>query len=294
MRFYRWLLRFIQILVVLVVLPRVASFLGLLTADTGFGVHTVIRFAFAATLGLGTIATAYFSEHIDPPEYDEEPSNPREQKRREREAIYFATMNNAAPIARMAMLFFAFLDGTFNTADAFFGASQSGLLDPAINGNLIYVYGAAVFLFGVSPTLLSIVLARVITSVDRIPIGFEKPAGRNQIDLMATILGNMGMRAYTRSAAANLLTSEDRTSEQDIRRTPNSDRRTVRQLPERVRTGEQNTDQRARIFDFLNSQQWEEMPSISTIQEGVGSPFPSRSTISEARRAWLETANAAD
>jgi hypothetical protein len=294
MSLYRGLLKFIQIFVVLVVLPRVASFLAQLGGNpNGFDIHDVIRFAFAATLGLGTIATAYFSEHVDPPEYDDEPSNPREAKRREREAVYFVTMNNAVPVARVAMLVFAFLDGTFNTADAFYGASQTGLLNPS-NGYLAYLYASATFLFGISPTVLSIMLARVISSVDRIPHGFEKPAGRNQIDLLATILGNAGFRTYTRSAAANLLTSEDRTPEQPVRRTPNTEQRTVRQLPERVRNGEQNTDQRARIFEFLNSQQWEEMPSISTIQEGVGSPFPSRSTISEARRAWLEAANAAD
>ena len=37
------------------------------------------------------------------------------------------------------MLAFAFLDGTFNTADAFYGASQSGLLDPS-GGVLVNVY----------------------------------------------------------------------------------------------------------------------------------------------------------
>jgi len=272
MRFYRWLLRFIQILVVLVVLPRVASFLGLLTADTGFGVHTIIRFAFAATLGLGTIATAYFSEHIDPPEYDEEPSNPREQKRREREAIYFATMNNAVPVSRMAMLAFAFLDGTFNCADAFYGASQSGLLDPS-NGALVYVYGAAVFLFGVSPTLLSIVLARVITSVDRIPIGFDKPAGKHQIDLLATIMGNAGLKVYSRSA--NLLISED--AEPAIR--PNS-RRTANSVR---RTNGNGYDQRTRIIAYLTEHPDE---SVTQIQNGLGEPIPSRSTVSTVRSEW--------
>jgi hypothetical protein len=286
MRFYRWLLRFIQILVVLVVLPRVASFLGLLTADTGFSIHTIIRFAFAATLGLGTIATAYFSEHIDPPEYDEEPSNPREQKRREREAIYFATMNNAAPVARMAMLFFALLDGTFNCADAFYGASKSGLLDSTVNGSLVYVYGAAVFLFGVSPTLLSIVLARVITSVDRIPIGFDKPAGKHQIDLLATIMGNAGLKAYTRSDAAHLLTSEDAERLPANTPGPNGVRRTANNV-RRIPNGN-GYDQRTRIVEYLNEHPTE---SVSQIQNGLGEPIPSRSTVSTVRSEWQGSRN---
>jgi hypothetical protein len=210
MQFYKGLLRFIQLFVVLVVLPRVANFLALLGGNpNGFDLHDIIRYAFAATLGLGTVATAYFSEHVEPPEYDDAPSNPREARRCEREAIYFATMNNAVPVATGAMFLFAFLDGVFNLADAFYGASQTGILDFAANGNLTYVYGTATFLFGIAPTILSIVLARVISSTDRIPNGFEKPAGKSQVDMLATIMGNMGFRLYSRSAAAHLLTSED-------------------------------------------------------------------------------------
>ena len=59
MKFYRFLLRFIQIFVVLVVLPRVADFVGNLGYNqAGFDLHDLIRFAFAATLGLGTVATS--------------------------------------------------------------------------------------------------------------------------------------------------------------------------------------------------------------------------------------------
>lgn len=284
MAFYKQLLRFIQIFVVLVVLPRVASFLALLGGNPdGFDIHDLIRIAFAASLGLGTVATAYFSESVDPPEYDEEPTNPRERKRREREAVFFATMNNAAPIAQRALILFATLDGTFNLADAFYGASQTGILDIYANGYLAYVYGAATFIFGISPTVLSIVLARVISAVDRIPVGFDKPASRNQVDAVATIMSNMGFRLIRRSDAANLLTSEDQAPE-PVRRTPNTEHRTSN--TEHRTNG--SIDQRGRIVEYLNSRHWDEMPSISQIQQGIGEPIPSRSTVSTVRSEWLQ------
>lgn len=165
MKFYKALLKFIQIFVVCVVLQRVASFVGLLgnnPAELDF--HDLIRFAFAASLGLGTIATAYFSDDSDPPEYDDEPHNPRERKRREREAVYYATMKSAAPYARRAMWLVASLDGTFNLADAFYGASLTGLLNPQIHGNAIYLYGGATMAFGLSPTILAMYLSKVIAA----------------------------------------------------------------------------------------------------------------------------------
>ena len=54
MKFYKFLPRFIQIFVVLVVLPRVANFVGLLGAPSaGFNIHELIRFPFAAHWVLG-------------------------------------------------------------------------------------------------------------------------------------------------------------------------------------------------------------------------------------------------
>ncbi len=265
MKFYKFLLRFIQIFVVLVVLPRVASFVGLLgNNQTGLDFHDLIRFAFAATLGLGTISTAYFSDETEPPDYDEEPANPRERRRREREAVYYASMINAAPYARRAMFLFAFLDGSFNLADAMFGASSTGLLDPALHGPLIYVYGTATFLFGVAPTILAIVLAKVISMVDRIPEDYERPASRKEMDVLRTIMGNLGLREYRAGEAAELYHARPA-------------------LPEPMNGG-----QAARIRDYLERHYREgQVPTIPEIQHGLGAPVPSKSTVSVARAQWL-------
>ena len=131
MKLYKFLLRFIQIFVVLVVLPRVASFVGLLGNNVaGPDFHDLIRFAFAATLGLGTISTAYFSDETEPPDYDDEPTNPRERKRREREAVYYASMINAAPYARRAMFLFAFLRWELQPGRRYVRGLQYGSAQP--------------------------------------------------------------------------------------------------------------------------------------------------------------------
>lgn len=282
MKFYKWLLRFVQLAVVLVVLPRVASFVALLGYnETGFDIHDLIRYSFAGLLGLGTIATAYFSENVDPPEYDDEPSNSREQKRREKEAVYFAAMNNAAPFASRALIVFAFLDGTFNLADAMYGANLTGILDPS-QGMLYYVYATATFFFGVSPTILSIMLARLISATDRIPEGFEKTANRRQVDILRTVMGNLGLREYKSSDTVQLLNGGSNATEQPDART------------ERIMSYSPNGngEQAERITNYLNSQQWQELPSITKIQEALGDPVPSRSTVSTVRRKWMEALNA--
>ena len=280
MKFYKWLLRFVQLAVVLVVLPRVASFVGLLGYNNeGFDIHDLIRFSFAGLLGLGTIATAYFSENVEPPEYEDEPNNIREQKRREKEAVYFASMNNAAPFAMRALIVFAFLDGTFNLADAMYGANLTGILDPN-QGPLYYVYLGATFFFGISPTFLSIMLARLISATDRIPEGFEKTANRKQFDIMRTVMGNLGLKEYSATDTSKLLTGGSNATEQRDARTE----RIVSYSPNG------NGEQAERITEYLSSQQWNEIPSISQIQEALGDPVPSRSTISVARRKWAENA----
>ena len=282
MKFYKFLLRFIQIFVVLVVLPRVANFVGLLgSPSAGFNIHDLIRFAFAATLGLGVISTAYFSDDAEAPVYEDEPNNSRERRRREREAVYFASMQNAAPYARRAMFLFAFLDGSFNLADAMYGASASGLLDPAAQGTvLVIVYGTATFLFGVAPTILAIVLAKVISMVDRIPADYERPATRRQIDLLRTVMGNLGLREYSSGDVVNLYGSGVRLAE-----TSNPE------LPAVVRrTNRAEGEQTARIIAYLETNATPEyLPKLSEIQTALGDPIPSKSTVSVVRNEWLRS-----
>ena len=243
----------------------------------GFDFHDIIRFAFAATLGLGTISTAYFSDETEPPEYDEEPANPRERKRREREAVYFASMQNAAPHARRAMWLFAFLDGTFNLADAAFGASSTGLLDMALHGKLVYIYGGATFLFGVAPTILAIVLSKVISMVDRIPEDYERPASRRQMDLLRTIMGNLGLRrVHGRRGGRSLRFAE-----------PNS--RTEPRLPAPHRNGGGVGEQAARIYEYMDIFcNPSHIPTLMEIRDALDDPKPSKSTISVARNEWLQ------
>ena len=273
MKFYKFLLRFIPIFIVLVVLPRVASFVGLIGNNApGFDLHDIIRFAFAASLGLGTIATAYFSDETEPPEYDDEPNNARERKRREREAIYFAAMLNAAPYARGAMILFAFLDGTFNLADAFYGATGSGLLDPTMHGQIeVYLYGAATFLFGVSPTILAIVLSRVNSMVDRIPVDYERPANKRQVDLLRTVMGNLGLQEFRYSDAERLTSPADHN------------------LPDRSNrtNGHGQTERIIAYLDARYANDPTEFPTIPEIQEALQPNPPAKSTVSEVRSRWL-------
>lgn len=278
MKFYKGLLKFIQIAVILVVLPRVADFVGQLgPQEAGFDIHDLIRVAFALTLGLGTIATAYFANDAPRPTYDDEPPNPKERKRREREATYFATMLNAAPAARKAVVLFAVLDGTFNLADAVRGASMNGLFDVGNHAPwLVVVYTIATILFGISPTVLALMLAYVISLVDRIPLDYEQaPTNRKKIDWVRTILGNLGVREYRAGDVPEL------PSEIGVRPT-NSEQRSLR-LP-----GQPTGEQRQRILDFLDTHATaDNMPSVRTIQEMMEEPKPSISTISVVRREWI-------
>lgn len=220
MKFYKTLLRAIQIAVICVVLPRVASFVGKLGPGVpGFDVHDIISVAFAVTLGIGTVATAYFSNETRAPEYDDEPSSPRERRRREKEVVYYTAMFKVAPYARTAMWIFAFLDSMFNLAEAFFGAYANGLFDVAKYGQFtVGIYVFATFVYGISPTLLAIFLSRVIAMVDRVPEGYEKP--KRGIDVTRTVMGNLGLREYKYTEAESIepRTNTERTQ---THRTPN-------------------------------------------------------------------------
>ena len=275
MKFYKILLKLIQIAVVLVVLPRVSEFVGQLGPPTPM--HDVIRVAFALTLGLGTISTSYFANDQPPPEYDDEPPNPRERKRREREAVFFATMLNAAPAARKAMILFAFLDGTFNLADAVRGAYQNGMFDVAQQGQaLTSLYLFATVLFGLAPTILAMMLSYVISLVDRIPMDYERPpTNKREIDWVRTVMGNLGFREFRAGEALAV-----------------PDRRPI--LPPRIERpitrspGRPNGEQQARIFAYLDEHATaDHMPSVRSIQADLDDPKPSISTISDARRVWL-------
>jgi hypothetical protein len=288
-KFYRNLLRFIQIFVVLVVLPRVADFVGQLGPNSvGLDFHDVIRYAFAATLGLGTVATSYFSNETQPPEYDDEPTNPRERKRREREAVYYTTMLAAAPYARTAMWLLAVLDGTFNLADATMGAANNGLLNPSL-GLLYVVYLVGTILFGLSPTILAIVLSRVNSMVDRIPEDYERPASRKEFDILRTVMGNLGLREYTPENMVAVLPSSARSD----RYLPN----VTEQEPNEYRTNEPPNsvpkgDQADRITAYLDANTTpDHYPTVSEIRDALAEPKPSKSTISVTRTAWLREYN---
>lgn len=282
MKFYKRLLKFIPIFVVLVVLPRVADFVGKMSPEGG--IHTLIRFAFAASLGLGTITTAYFSSGAEPPDYDDEPNNPRERRRREREAAYYSTMLTAAPYARNAMWLFAILDGLFNLADAMMSASANGLFDVETHGSLTYLYIAGTVIFGIAPTILAIALTRLISLVDRIPEDYEKPMTKKEFDWMRTVMGNLGLREYRSGQAAELL-SENTRSEQ-----PNNE-----QYSEPVyvrRTTEHRTGmQTERIRQYLEANSNGSVPGVTEIRDALEEPKPSKSTISEVRSAWLQEIN---
>lgn len=314
MPFYKFLLRFVQVAVVLIVLPRVASFIALLGGQEGFDIHDVIRWSFAAALGLGVMATSYFSEHQDPPEYEEEAPNPREKKRREREEVYFKAMNNVARFAGFATLVFAVLDGTFNLADALYGARQSGILDPVKQGWVLAVFfGFVTIVFGVSPTVLSIVLGRVISAVDRVPKGFEKTPEAARIDLLYTVLSTLGIKLYSHGQSANLLRSEDiRPIEQlptrasgerlaNTERTPNAVRlanersgqpQSARSGVRQPANGEQRTNQRERVFTFLDT--FGDSRSIRDIRDAMEEPRPSVSTIADALNEWRQMKTPSD
>jgi len=278
-KFYKRLLKFIPIFVILVVLPRVADFLSYMSPD-GL-IPTIIRFCFAASLGLGTIATAYFSDGAQPPVYDDEPQHPRERRRREREAAYYAAMLAAAPYAMKAMWLFAFLDGLFNLSDALMGAWNNGLFDVETYGNLSYLYLIATIVFGIAPTVLAIALTRLISLVDRIPEDYERPITGKEMDLMRTIMGNLGLREYKAGQAAELI---DRNAYAEQ---PNSERNSVRRTNAEHRTG----GQAERIREYLVVNSNGRVPGVTEIRDALEEPKPSKSTISEVRSAWLNEIN---
>lgn len=270
MTFYRRLLKIVQIFVILVVLPRVASFLALLGGQPGqLDAHDIIRWAFALALGSGVVATSYFSEELQVPEYDDEPqpNNRREIKRREREAAYFAAMNNIVPKARRALWVFAFLDGSFNLGDAVYSANQNGLFDPARNGYWVILYVIVTITFGISPTVLSAVLSRVISATDRVPTLEDLGKPRTNEPVFVTA------REPNRIETTERPLIGERTA--NIR-TPNKS----------GPPGEQS----GRIIHYLDMvyEQTGTLPSYSQIQAALGDPIPSKSTLSAAVNRWKD------
>jgi len=289
LNFYRYLLRFVQISVVLVVLPRVASFLGLLGNTPGqLDIHDLIRWSFAIALGFGVVATSYFSQTVQVPEYEEDPSpnNRREIKRREKEAAYFAAVNNVVPVARGALLVFAFLDGTFNLGDALYGANANGLFDAAMHGvALVAVYVIVTIVFGIAPTLLSVVLTRVIAAVDKIPTELENSQPVRNV-LTSEQIERQAFGERTVNSVRQLPNTEQGSPEQ---RTPN----TIRQNIER-RTA--NGEQANRVTEYLSEHydRTGSVPSISTVINALDEPKPSRSTVSVATNLWKEQVGIGD
>lgn len=281
MRMYKGLLRFVQISIVLVVLPRVASFVANLgVGDAGFDIHDVIAVAFAGSLGLGVVASSYFSDSSEPPIYDDEPTNPRERRRREREAVYYATMHQAAPYARRAMIIFAVLDGTLNLADALTGAVAAGRFAVlASAGTLAYnievastiVYFVSVVIFGISPTILAIYLSKLISMVDRIPLDYERPATRKEIDWVRTLMGNFGVREFKAGDAARLLRQEQEEEEPEP----------VARRPSPVR------DNIVAVLDQAHREG--SVLSFSDLMSALPEPKPAQSTVSSVRNDWLRT-----
>jgi hypothetical protein len=275
MRFYKALLKAVPIAVLTVVLPRVASFTYHLGAQ-GI-VHWVISSAFAILLGLGVIGTSYFSDFAEIPEYDEEVSpRSKEGKRREKELAYYTAMMQAAPYAQRAMYVFAVLDGVFNLADALIGADANGLF-AAQNQFLSGVYYGATVIYGISPTILSILLSRLASMIDRIPDGYEK-AHRDEIDWIRTIMGNLGWREFkaeddeAESVSVSVSVSGNET-ETESRRRPGVSKKDL-------------------VWRYLDTYATPEtMPTIDDIKQAIREDAGvnvSTGSISEARSQWLE------
>jgi len=237
-------------------------------------VHDFISIAFAATLGLGTISASYFTRDEDPPEYKDEPQNPREKKRREREAVYYATMKNAVSAARAATFAFAFMDGIFNLADALQGATETGMLDVS-RGPVRYAYLMAVVLFGIGPTLLAVVISWTNSLVDRIPDDYTRHTTRKEMDLLRTFMGNLGLREYSSGDISALLERTDEQNEEDepVRRT--------RQTEPRTETGKA-------ILEYLQTNSTaDRVPSTMEIVEALGLRETQKSTASENRSRFI-------
>lgn len=280
MSIYKSLLKFVPIFVVLVVLPRVASFLALLGNSPGeLDMHDLIRWAFAAALGLGVIATSYFSQEVHPPEYEDEAPNPREKKRREKEAAYFAAVNNAVPVAKRALIVFAILDGTFNLGDALNGASTNGLFNPLVHGAaLVALYVMITIIFGISPTLLSVVLTRVVAAVDKIPMELENKPVRNVLISEQPEQRSIPVEHRLPNGVRALPNSEQGFGGHNGHKTPNT----------RPANGEQSN----RITEYLQAEydRTGSVPSISQVIDALAEPKPSRSTVSVATNAWKQQA----
>lgn len=267
-------MRLVPILIILIVLPRVSSFVRSLSpANEGFDVHDLISVAFALALGLGTIATSYFSSKQPVPEYDEDPRSPREARRRERELAYYATMHAAAPAATAASLLFGFLDSVFNLADAFSGASTIGLFATE-NASLRTVYYIAVTLFGLSPTILAITLAKVVSMVDRIPENYERPMTHNDIDWVRTIMGNLGIRTYKDIDASDLPALPNNIPDSSVR---------TNRTPNRTPNRSENKSEAMRAYLDRNAT-LEHIPSVSELVENFG---VAKATASEVRSKWI-------
>jgi hypothetical protein len=242
--------------------------------NPGPDVHDFISIAFAATLGLGTISASYFTRDEDPPIYKEEPQNTREKRRREREAVYYATMKNAVSAARAATFAFAFMDGIFNLADALKGATETGLLD-ASNGPVRYAYLMAIVLFGIGPTLLAVVISWTNSLVDRIPDDYSRHTSRKEMDLLRTFMGNLGLREYSSGDISALL---DRTDEQEEEDEP------VR----RTRRTEPRSEAGQAILEYLQENSTAtHVPSTMEIVEALGLRETQKSTVSENRSRFI-------
>jgi len=271
MKFFKILQRVLPIFLILIVLPRVSSFVRTMSPQTpGPDVHDLISIMFALSLGVGTITSSYFSRNEDPPDYDDEPSSPKERRRRERELAYYATSKNAVVPARIAMLFFATFDGVFNLADAIYGASEVGLLDvPGAEG---LAYKAAVAIFGLAPTVLAIVLSWTIAMVDRIPEDYERPITKKEIDWVRTIMGNMGLTEFN----FRNLTGDVRDEQPNVRY-------------------EQPANVSEAVEEYLNSlPAGTEIPGPTEIVRALGLRPTQKSTVHGIVKRWTENLPEAD
>lgn len=274
MKFFKRSLRLVPILIILIVLPRVSNFVRSMSpAQDGIDVHDLISVAFALTLGLGTVASSYFTRDEDPPDYDDEPTNPRERRRREREMAYYATMKNAVPAARVATVFFGVFDGAFNLADAVAGATEVGLLD--IGGWRGTVNAIAVVMFGLGPTILAIVSAWVNSLIDRIPEDFEKPITKKEIDWMRTFMGNLGLQEYN---AQNFLEDTNRTQ------------RTFDEQETNVR--ERSEDISERVMQYLDEHSTNDfVPGPAQIIRDLNLRPTQKSSVHGITQRWLRNRN---
>lgn len=262
---YRILLRLVQVFIVAVVMPRVASFVSTLGPDSDkFEVHDFVGFFFALTLVLGTIGSAYFTDATPAPEYEDEPRNRYEERRREREAAYYKTMHQTVPYARKSMILFAVLDGVFNLADAVLEAQALGrfvLGDTWVHNASVSIYAMAVLFFGLSPTIASVYLSKLLSMVNRIPDDYERARKTKSVDWVRTVMGNLGWREYT---------ARDRV-----------------EAAATSRSG-QSSNHKARVYEAMKQNKDSgRILSFSELRDALGENAPAKSTISTHRNGWL-------